>query len=309
MDFLQSSTMKKPSVVITTCDSLPGYCCAQYVLKQKNMFEKVKCGGTDRNNKFMKDLQEMGADVCQYDLHDTEKLKQMFQGTDCAVLIPPLHQSDVGITRNMIEAAKKANVQAVGFLSVLGCDKANTKRLRQLHQLEEQVQNINAKCVCIWRKGFLMDVFFGMTQEFHKGKLPLPTKDKKCAPISIDDVCQGIAKQLVEIAKGEHGERAKVWELTGTKAVDAREIAKMASQGLQSKIEYHEVSPDQIRDILRHGQHFTPDLAETYVEIFELISNGHMNKVTDDLKKLLGGKEPTSVEKFFEQNQNEFRPR
>src|SRR5690242_9481363 len=94
----------------------------------------------------------------------------------------------------------------------------------------------------------------------------------------------------------------------GRNNMDGQKIAEEASQRLDMRIQVEEVSLDRIKEILRRNMKKSHEaVIELIVEIFELISEGKMDKQTDDLKKLLGT-DPMSVADFFEKNQREFKP-
>jgi hypothetical protein len=55
-------------------------------------------------------------------------------GCDTLCLIPPAHKDKFDITVELIEAAKKANIPHVCFLSLAGCDLADPKRQPRLRE-------------------------------------------------------------------------------------------------------------------------------------------------------------------------------
>jgi hypothetical protein len=91
-----------------------------------------------------KELKEMGVNVVP---HKPGKLRAMVStleemGVDTICLIPPAHADKYDITVELVEAAKKAGVQNVLFISSAGCDVAESNkqpRLRQFIELEKLV--------------------------------------------------------------------------------------------------------------------------------------------------------------------------
>jgi len=300
--------MTKKTLMITSCDAYPGYLMAQWALKYRDHFENVICGGHDKDSSLMRDLHEMGAKVVEYDVKDENKLKEIFEKCDMVHVIPPVHHGGVKHAMTMLKACCKAGVDCVSLTSVLNCDRAKGHHIRQYHEVEECGKKMDLKHFCIIREGFWLDTFFCMSHELQHGRLPFPTKDGKFAPVAADDIYHGVMKGMME--KMESQRHVKMYELTGPCSVKGSEIAEKACEALHTHIKFEHVSMDKMREILRRSHHKKMHEAEIEVvlEMLEMIREGHLDKTTDDLKKLLDRK-PMDVQEFFEKNEHEFRPR
>jgi len=296
-------------VLITSCDSHPGYRCAQWMLKKREHFDRIVCGASDKNNKFMRDLKEMGAELVEYDPNDRDRLQKIFERVDYVHVIPPMRQERVEAARAMLEACGKAGVCA-SFSSVLNCDKARSHHMKQLCEIEEAGKRAGIKRLCIVRNGFMLETFFGYSEQLQQGKLPLPTKNGRFAPVSYDDICQAALNAMLKHMEESDDRRGQVetLEFTGNHLMAGQEIARKASEALDTRVELEDISMDRARELLSRNKDMGRNEVELVIEMFEMIREGHFERMTDDLKKLLR-EEPTSVEQFFQKNAHEFKPR
>jgi hypothetical protein len=93
------------------------------------------------NTEYCQQLQTLGAKITQHKpgrVRDTVKILENTK-SDTLMLIPPAHANKIDITMELIEAAKRANIQNVCFMSAAGCDLADRDaqpRLREFIDLE-----------------------------------------------------------------------------------------------------------------------------------------------------------------------------
>jgi nucleoside-diphosphate-sugar epimerase len=135
------------NVCITAVDGQTGYLIAELLLTDGDFSKKtdsvVGLSLHPTSNKA-KDLHKLGAKIVP---HKPGKLREMVKslkdtGCDTICLIPPAHKDKMEITYELIEAAKKANVPNVCFISSAGCDLADPQKqphLREFVELEAKV--------------------------------------------------------------------------------------------------------------------------------------------------------------------------
>jgi len=298
----------KKSLLITSCDAYPGYRYAQWALKYRDHFSRVYCAATDKSSEFMRVLSEMGGELVEYDLKDESGLKRCFEKVDYVHVIPPLHQERAKLAVNLLRACGKAGVEWVCLCSVLNCDQSKGRRLRELHEVEQEAKRAGIKNLCICREGFMLETLFAFSEEMQRGKFPFPGQHGRFAPVSMDDTSHGILRAMMKKLDSQESGKVHTVELTGRQMVDGRTIAEKASERLNMRIQLEETSMDRIKEILRRNMKKSHDsVIEMIVEMLEMICEGKLEKKTDDLQKLLGS-EPMSVDEFFEKNQREFKP-
>ncbi|KAL7746721.1 hypothetical protein RI367_007883 [Sorochytrium milnesiophthora] len=105
----------------------------------------------------------------------------------------------------------------------------------------------------------------------------------------------------------------QILTFTGSQLIDGEELAERASRGLGSgsELRFEPVSIEEMRQILESES--SDDLNSFQIEMMlqgmELIEKDKLDIRSHDLQKVLKGREPTTVEKWFEENAAQFKPR
>jgi nucleoside-diphosphate-sugar epimerase len=132
------------NICITAAEGNTGFLIAELILTDPTFKKEV---GTvtglalNAEAEKCKDLKQLGANIVQHRfgrVRDTVKTLQETK-SDVLCLVPPAHVDKVDITVELIEAAKRANIANVLFLSAAGCDLAERMaqpRLREFIDLE-----------------------------------------------------------------------------------------------------------------------------------------------------------------------------
>lgn len=135
------------NLCITAVDGHTGFTIAELILKNDDFKKEIDSliGLTlHPHSEFAKELMGLGAKIVP---HKPGRVKDMAKtlrdsGADTLCLIPPAHEHKFDITTELIEAAKKASVPNVCFISSAGCDLAERDRqprLREFIDLETRV--------------------------------------------------------------------------------------------------------------------------------------------------------------------------
>lgn len=135
------------SVCITAVDGHTGFAIAELILQHRNFSRKVDSVvglAVNTASAHAKELKDMGAKIVP---HKAGRVRDMVStlrsaGCDTLCLVPPAHQNKFDLCAELIEAAKKAEISNVCFISSVGCDYAHPKRqprLREFLDLESMV--------------------------------------------------------------------------------------------------------------------------------------------------------------------------
>ncbi|KAI0682695.1 hypothetical protein C8T65DRAFT_560511, partial [Cerioporus squamosus] len=238
--------------------------------------------------------------VIVYDPNDEEMLVKSMELVDTCLLIPPARKDKAKITRQLLEAAKKAKtVQNLVLLSSAGADYAERDkqpRLREFIDLEvlamqpkgDESTGDTGHSPCIIRAGFYAENLLLYTKQAQgEGKLPIPIgENHKFAPVALGDVAQ-VAAHVVT-SEGPHGladdVRSQVLVVTGPQLVAGPELAQAASQALGTKMEFeaideHVSSLAKAKKILNSPQGAEVDEAEReyLLEYYSLVREGKTN--------------------------------
>jgi uncharacterized protein YbjT (DUF2867 family) len=255
----------------------------------------------------MRDLKEMGGHVVEYDPKDEHMMKDLFKKASYAMVIPPIHHEHLSKAKCMLKACGEAGVKCVTLMSMLNADKGKGRVMRELHEIEECGKRAGIKHLCIVRKGFMMETMYALSDKIKDGCLPLAVKHGKFAPVSLNDCCHGITKAVMESMKGEdEKEHMKTCNLTGPKLVDGCELAKMASEALDTKIKFEDISMDKMKELLKHHHKLHDMEIQMILEMCEMIREDKFEVKSDTLEKLLNEK-PMTPQEFFEHHEKEFK--
>jgi len=139
--------MSPRKICITAVDGQTGYFIAELLLASPVPWEKIdSLTGLSLypNSARCQRLIKLGANIVTHKPGKAREMVKTLKETGCETLclIPPAHKDKFDITVELIEAAKKANIPRICFLSSAGCDLADPKkqpRLREFVELEARV--------------------------------------------------------------------------------------------------------------------------------------------------------------------------
>jgi uncharacterized protein YbjT (DUF2867 family) len=134
-------------VCVTAAEGHTGHAIIELLLTHedfKSAVDSVTALSLQPHGETSKELAKLGAKVVT---HEPGRLSKMVDslkavGADTLCLIPPAREDKLDLTLELIDAAKKANVPNVCFISSAGCDLAERDkqpRLREFIDLETRV--------------------------------------------------------------------------------------------------------------------------------------------------------------------------
>ncbi|KAJ5145879.1 uncharacterized protein N7515_000443 [Penicillium bovifimosum] len=314
------------NVCITAADGHTGFTIGELLLTDdtfKKAIASVTALSLNPDSEHCKDLATLGAKIVP---HKPGRLRDMVKtlkdtGADTLCLVPPAHESKYDLTVELIEAAKKANVPNVCFISAAGCDLAEREkqpRLRQFIDLETLVlsskgdpSTATGHSPVVIRAGFYAEnLLIYSPQAQQEGVLPLPVgKDHKFAPIALGDVAQVAAHVLS--GKGKHGfddkHRGQLLVLTGPMLTTGDELATAASQALGTKMAFEDISEAEAKKVL-HAQSASDNSELQYLlEYYSLIREGKTNYISTSAFQYVTGVHPQQPTEFFTSYAEEFK--
>lgn len=140
------------NICITAVDGHTGHLIAELLVTDENFkkgFDSVTGLALHPTIARCKELEKLGVKIVP---HKPGKLREMVEtlkstGADTMCLIPPAHKDKYDITVELIEAAKKANVSNVCFISSAGADMAERNKQPRLREF------IDLECLVMASKG------------------------------------------------------------------------------------------------------------------------------------------------------------
>jgi uncharacterized protein YbjT (DUF2867 family) len=179
---------------------------------------------------------------------------------------------------------------------------------RQFYEIEQAVRGCEKLDQWVTlRLGFLMQQFFALSTVMqNRGLFPLTSKNGKLAPVNLKDIGHATAVLLAD-PKNLNKHHGQTLILTGTHAVSGPQLVEIANQTLDARIQFQEVSLDQMREIL--GKNEKVDEADLciFMGYLCLLKANKLDVVTKDLTNLLG-RDPADIKAFFKENRDSFRP-
>ncbi|KAL4950735.1 hypothetical protein BDW69DRAFT_187096 [Aspergillus filifer] len=313
---------------ITSVDGHTGFLIAELILTDAKFNKKI--GSVTGLSLYpeadsCKELTKLGAKIVP---HKPGRLKEMVStlqsvGADAMCLVPPAHEDKYDITVELIEAAKKANIANVCFVSSAGCDLAEREkqpRLREFIDLEAlfmaskgDPSTSTGHSPVVVRAGFYAEnllVYSRQTQE--EGTLPLPVgKDHKFAPIALGDVAQVVAHVLS--GEGKHGfsdkHRGQLMVLTGPMLSTGDELATAASNALGIDLKFEDISEAEAKKVLKAQTESDSSEIQYLLEYYSLVREGKTNYISTTAFHDVTGGHPQEPPDFFKTYGESFHPK
>jgi len=315
------------NICITAADGNTGFLIAELILTNpdfKDKVDSVSVLALHPNVGRAKELAQMGAKVIP---HKPGRMKEMVNtlkqsGCDTVCLIPPAHEDKFDITEELIDAAKKADVPNVLFISSAGADLAEREKqphLREFVDLETLVMAAKGDgssslghSPCIIRAGFYAENLLNYAPQAQKeGLLPLPVGTNHLfAPVALGDVAQLAAHVLT--GQGEKGfddrHRGQLMVLTGPRLCTGDELASVASQALGIDMKFEDISEAEAKKVLKAQSDSDPSELQYLLEYYSLVREGKTNYISTSAFVNVTGNHPQEPQDFFKVYAESFKP-
>jgi len=316
------------NICITAVDGHTGFAISELLLTNdtfKKRFGTLTGLSIKPDAPHCKELEKLGAKIV---LHKPGRLKEMVAtlqqtSADTMCLVPPAHKDKYDITVELIEAAKKASVPNVAFISSAGCDMAEKDKqpgLRAFMELEALAMSAKGdpstsmgSSPVVIRAGFYAEnLLLYAPQAQNEHTLPLPIGETHSfAPMALGDLAQVAAYVL--IGKGKNGfsdkHRGQLIILTGPALCTGKELASNASQVLEVEMQFENISEVEAKKVLRAQS--DSDLSELHylLEYYSLVREGKTNYISTNSFHDVTGMHPLEPPEFFRAYANEFHPK
>jgi len=308
--------------LVVGSDDICGYYIAKTLMKHTKC--KLRVGYMFKDCPLTKELERRGAEIIRYDLNDSKSMEKMFEGVHCAIVVPPVYDENYTKAKNVINVAVEAKeLKNLVLISLLNANRlGDWDRLKQVHEMEREFESKMNK----WEKAFIlrksmpMEAFYlfrKMIQDKHQ--MPWTLGNNEIAPVSLCDV----GKAVMCLFQGHRGEEDELltnvnleeiisskhmYCLTGREKVSGRQIAEKCGQALNTRIELKSMKVDEYIDYLKRQKEINNESIKFLKQYLEATNKGYLSEQTHDLESIIG-KKPMTVEKYFEENRNDFMPR
>ncbi len=228
-------------------------------------------------------------EAVRFDFTDPKTYEATFKGVEKMFLLRPPHISNV--KRDMfpaIDAAKRAGVQHVVFLSLIGIEKA---RIVPHYKVEQYLKALHLQTTFLRCSFFMQNLNTTHRQEIQeRSEIFVPVGNAKTSFIDVRDIGAVTARALTET-----GHAGQNYDLTGSEALDYWQATNILSETLDRKIIYR--NPNLIHfffNTLRRGTSLA--FAIVMMGLYTSTRFGMAEPITAEVERLIGRKPITFKE-------------
>lgn len=220
-------------------------------------------------------------EAARIDFMDQATFQPALAGVERMFLMRPPAISNVqSLMFPAIDAAKRAGVQQVVFLSVIGADK---NRVVPHRKIEQHILHSGLGYTFLRPSFFMQNLSTTHRNEIRdQGEIFVPAGEGKTSFVDVRDIAA-----VAALALSQPGHTDTVYELTGDRALSYAEVAATLSNALGRPIAY--CQPSLLQFVRRQRQRGTPwPFVLVMSGIYTTARLGLAGRVTGDVRRLLG---------------------
>ncbi|MBV9179629.1 MAG: SDR family oxidoreductase [Nitrososphaeraceae archaeon] len=272
------------------------------VVKQLSSFKGKVLAAVQSKNRA-EEVKNTGAELVEMNFNNTETISAAFKGIQALFLLTPFVPNMIEISDNLVEQAKKANVNHIVKQSAFGSDTEQGITMNRLHREVEKIIESSGINYTFLRPMSFMQNYLGLADSIKtQGWFSFPLGDSKTSFVDTRDIAAVAVQALTK--SSEH--RSKTYNLTGPEAISNYEIAETLSNIAGRKITYVDVSADDARKRMKNSgmQEWSVD---SLMELFGFQKGSNASVVSPDVERVTGRK-PISFVQFATDYAELFRP-
>jgi uncharacterized protein YbjT (DUF2867 family) len=199
-----------------------------------------------RNRAHARAITLPGLDLVEGDFNKPQSVARGLADVDRLFLLIPSSSDVEKLQRNLVDAAKRNNVRRIVKLSQLGADERAEGRFQRYHGAVESYIRRSGIAFTFLRPNLFMQSLLDFRSMISaKGEFYGLAGNGKVSVVDVRDIAAVAARTLTE---PEH--EGKTYDVTGPESLTHREMAEQLSEALGKHIEYVDVAPDGLRDVL-----------------------------------------------------------
>lgn len=272
------------------------------VVKQLSSFKgKVRAAVQSKNR--AQEIKNTGAELVEMNFNNTETVNAAFKGVQRLFLLTPFVPNMVEISENLVEQARKANVDHIVKQSAFGSNMNQVTTRNRLHREVEKIIELSGINYTFLRPMPFMQNYLGFADSIRtQGTFSIPVGDSKTSFVDTRDIAAMAVQALTK--SNEH--RNKAYNITGPEAISNYEIAEILSNIAKKRITYVDVSDNDARKRMKNSG-MQEWAVESLMELFGFQKDGNASIVSLDVKRVTGRK-PISFVQFATDYADLFRP-
>lgn len=265
-------------VLVTCANGIPGSEIARRLIESQT---KVRAAvhslkSSDRVNR-------LPVEVVEVELKDKKTLGGAFSGVERAVSIVPLGPDMCRIASNVVDAAKRAQVRHLVYLSLLNEDIQADNIISKSHRrAEETIANSGIPYTIIRSTLFFQNVVYLYREFIRRGVIVQPSGKASLTLIDLRDV-----SRVIELVFKEKEHLNKIYSVTNGESYTGSQSAEIFSEILGRKMTYF----DRPKFIISKGMKeagFSQWLIRATSELFADMREGRFDVREDSFTKITG---------------------
>ena len=187
-----------------------------------------------------------GIEIVPGDFDQPETLRDALQGIEKAFLLTPSFQNAAELQTNFVNEAKKSGVQHIVKLSQLGADVNAPTRFLQYHGIVETAIKDSGIAYTFLRPNLFMQAMLSSMPTIKaQNAIYAPIGEGRVSVVDVRDIA---AVAFAAFTQAGHENRA--YNLTGPQALSHAEMAAILSEVLGRTIQFVDIPPATMREIL-----------------------------------------------------------
>ena len=246
---------------------------------------------TARNTDAIADLAALGVDTRAADYTDPASLKEAFVGVDRALLVSSSAVGErVAQHANVIEAAKEAGVELLGYTSVTQAD-TSQMLLAEEHRLTEELLAASGLPIVLLRNSWYLENYTAQaaTALEHGAVLGAAGEGRVSAATRADFAAAAAAALVADDQAG------RVYELGGDTAFTLEEYAAELAAASGTSVAYRDLPAAEYSAVLV-GAGLPQPYAEILADSDLGLARGELLAESGDLSRLIGRPTTTPAE-------------
>lgn len=247
----------------------------------------------DINQAKLKERFSDSVECVQFDFTNQATYAETFDGIEKMFLLRPPHITN--IRRDMypaIDAAKRAGVKHVVFLSLIGIEHA---KFVPHYKVETYLKEQHFRTTYLRCSFFMQNLNTTHRQEIkERNEIFVPVGNAKTSFIDVRDIGAVAAQCLIE-----DGHADKNYDLTGAEALDYWQATRILSEVLHREIHYRNPNPFRfLFETVRRGTSLM--FALVMMGLYTSTRLGMAEPVTNEVERIIGRK-PITFRQYAEQ--------
>lgn len=228
-------------------------------------------------------IERHGVEGVEGDFDQPETLERAMAGCDDLFLLSPPHPDQAAREKAAIDAARRAGVQRVVAVSIMGSDHASPASICRWHaEIDEHIALSGLNYTILRPTGYMQVHLMPVATVKSSGVWYGMTGDGAAAFIDSADVAAVAAAVLTST-----GHTGRTYELTGPAAITMADAAATLSRTIERDVAYIDLPAEHFHAGML-GAGLPPWLADMAVALYAAIREGHAATVSNSVEELTG---------------------